>query len=162
MPILPRTSQVLPNIEERIPKYMIYIIFYRRSAPFLHWAAAPLLRWKSWNRSRAHNCSRRCRPPSTRVDPYGSRRIFGKFSAKVRSFSAVLAPIFASKYAFCSIFQNLPDYLAESFEIWQNFADFATFAKFSLEFSRKFNCWFFKPIFAKNLRLQRCKSKQIL
>ena len=56
---------------------------------------------------------------------------FGKISAKFRSFSAVSAPIFASKYAFCSIFQNLPDYLAEFFEIWQNlnFADFATFAK---------------------------------
>ena len=43
-----------------------------------------------------------------------------KNSAKCRSFSAVSAPIFASKYAFCSIFQNLPDYLAEFFEmIWQ-------------------------------------------
>ena len=64
---------------------------------------------------------------------------FGKFSAKVHSFSAVSAPIFASKYAFCSIFQSLPDYLAEFFEIWQNlnFADFATFAKFFAEFSRK-------------------------
>ena len=38
-----------------------------------------------------------------------------KFLAKFRSFSAVSAPIFASKYAFCSIFQNLPDYLAEMF-----------------------------------------------
>ena len=36
---------------------------------------------------------------------------FGKFSAEFRSFSAVSAPIFASKYAFGSIFQNLPDYL---------------------------------------------------
>ena len=33
-----------------------------------------------------------------------------------RSFSAVSAPIFATKYAFFSIFQNLPDYLAENFE----------------------------------------------
>ena len=40
-------------------------------------------------------------------------------SAKCCSFSAVSAPIFASKYAFCSILQNLPDYLAEIFEIWQ-------------------------------------------
>ena len=43
--------------------------------------------------------------------------IFGKISAKCCSFSAVSAPIFATKYAFCSIFQNLPDYLAEIFEI---------------------------------------------
>ena len=42
---------------------------------------------------------------------------FWQFFAKIRSFSAVSAPIFASQYAFCSIFQNLPDYLAEIFEI---------------------------------------------
>ena len=58
--------------------------------------------------------------------------------AKFRSFSAVSAPIFASKYAFCSIFQNLPGYLAAIFEIWQNFANFATFAKFLLNFHK--NC----------------------
>ena len=67
--------------------------------------------------------------------PYGDfrqtfarfRQIFGKF----RSFSAVSAPIFASSttYAFCSIFQNLPDYQAEILEIWQNFANVATIAK---------------------------------
>ena len=38
---------------------------------------------------------------------------FGKISAKFRSFSAVSKRNFASKYAFDSIFQNLPDYLAE-------------------------------------------------
>ena len=45
----------------------------------------------------------------------------GKISAKCRSFSAVSAPIFARKYAFCSIFQNLPDFLAEEerFESYQ-------------------------------------------
>ena len=62
--------------------------------------------------------------------------IFGKF----RSFSAVSAPIFASRYAFCSIFQNLPDYAADNFEKWQNFAHFATFANFLLKFHEKFNC----------------------
>ena len=64
--------------------------------------------------------------------------IFGEISAKCCSFSAVSAPIFASKCAFCSIFQNLPDYLAEIFEIWQNFANFATFAKILLNFHK--NC----------------------
>ena len=44
---------------------------------------------------------------------------------------------FARKYAFCSIFQNLPDYQAEIFEIWQNFGKFATFAIFFAEISRK-------------------------
>ena len=57
------------------------------------------------------------------------RASVGKISAKCCSFSAVSAPIFARKYAFCSIFQNLPDYLAEIVEIWQIFANFATLAK---------------------------------
>ena len=43
--------------------------------------------------------------------------------------------IFARKYAFCSIFQNLPDYQAEIFEIWQKIANFATFAKVLLNFN---------------------------
>ena len=66
--------------------------------------------------------------------PVGWLPIFGKFSAKCRSFSAVSAPIFASKYAFVSIFQNLQDYLAEIFEIRQTFADFPTFEKCLLKF----------------------------
>ena len=33
--------------------------------------------------------------------------------------------------------KNLPDYLSEIFESWQNFADFATFAKKIAEFSQK-------------------------
>jgi len=65
-------------------------------------------------------------------------RPIGKISAKFSSFSAVSAPIFAIKYAFCSIFQNLPDYQAENFEIRQNFAKFATFAKILLNFHK--NC----------------------
>ena len=59
-----------------------------------------------------------------------TRRVVASFwqiSAKCCSFSAVSAPIFARKYAFCSIFQNLPDYQAENFEILQNFANFAKF-----------------------------------
>ena len=53
------------------------------------------------------------------------------------SFSAVSKRNFATKYAFDSIFQNLPDYLAEFFEIWQNFANCGTFAFFVVEISRK-------------------------
>jgi hypothetical protein len=50
--------------------------------------------------------------------PMGARRAsVGKISAECCSFSAVSAPIFATKYAFCSIFQNLPDYQTEIFEI---------------------------------------------
>ena len=75
----------------------------------------------------------------------GVRGRIGKISAKCCSFSAVSAPIFARKYAFCSIFQDLPDFLAEIFLIWQNFANFAEVAKCLLIFYEK--CWFFKPIF---------------
>ena len=45
------------------------------------------------------------------------RASVGKISAKYCSFSAVSAPIFARKYTFCSIFQNLQDSQAEIFEI---------------------------------------------
>ena len=71
--------------------------------------------------------------------PVGEVPVFGKSSAKSCSLSAVSAPIFASEYAFCSIFQNIPDYPAECFEIWQNenFANFATFAKLLLNFHEK-------------------------
>ena len=72
-----------------------------------------------------------------------TRRPIGKISAKCCSFSAVSAPIFASKYAFCSIFQNLPDYLADNFEIWQTFAVLKHLQKIA-EFSRKL--LFFKLI----------------
>ena len=71
-------------------------------------------------------------PEQTRPAKIGAARSFGKFPARFRSFSAVSAAIFASKYmyAFWSIFQNLPDYPAEIFEIRQIFADFATLQKF--------------------------------
>ena len=71
-----------------------------------------------------------------RQGPYGAARSaprnfrnFWQMSAKFRSFSAVSAPIFASKYAFCCIFQNLPDYLQMQlkflkFQIWQKDANF--------------------------------------
>ena len=73
-----------------------------------------------------------------RPERSATRRPIGKISAKCCSFSAVSAPIFARKYAFCSIFQNLPDFLAKNFEIWQSFANFVTFAKILLNFHE--NC----------------------
>ena len=79
------------------------------------------------------------------ADTAANERFFKQKLTNFRSFSAVSAPIFASKYAFCSIFQILKDYLAEIFEIWKNRADFATFAKLLLNFHE--NCLFFKPIF---------------
>ena len=83
--------------------------------------------------------------------PRGQRASVGKISAKCCSFSAVSAPTFARKYAFCSIFQNLPDSQAEIFEILQKIANFATFAKFLLNFHE--NCCFFKPIFCENFEI---------
>ena len=60
-----------------------------------------------------------------------------------------------------AFFQNLPDYSAEIFEIWQFFANFVTFAKYLLKFSQKLLI-LHTDFFAKILRLQRCKSMQIL
>ena len=148
------------------PFFKTYSVFQRKHCEIACWAAnwaTPMLACAGG----AGFFFRRLRagfpPRSVRSETIGRGRqlpIWGRFSAKFRSFSAVSKRNFASKYAFDSIFQNLSDYLAEFFEIWQNFADFSTFAFFFLNFHK--NCWFFKPIFVKILRLQRCKSMQIL
>ena len=69
-------------------------------------------------------------PAKERLEVRNSRQrvvvSFGKISAKFRSFSAVSKRNFASKYAFDSIFQNLPDYLAEILKFGNFFANFAT------------------------------------
>ena len=68
-----------------------------------------------------------------------ARPVFGKISAKCCSFSAVSAPIFARKYAFCSIFQNLPDFQAEILkfdkflQILRNLQFFFRFQRFQLD-----------------------------
>ena len=57
-------------------------------------------------------------PPHVVFIPFWRQRAsVGKISAKCCSFSAVSAPIFARKYAFCSILQNLPDSQADIFKI---------------------------------------------
>ena len=75
-----------------------------------------------------------------------------KISAKWCSFSAVSAPIFARKYAFCRNFQNLQDYLADNLANFANFSfcnicknfefKFAEFSQnllnFQTDFLRKF------------------------
>ena len=69
---------------------------------------------------------RRGRPPQGGPEGGGTARAaaprwpIGNISAKFSSIWAVSAPIFARKYAFCSIFQNLQDYLADFFENSQN------------------------------------------
>ena len=97
-------------------------------------------------RGRARGAAARRRGPrGGSAPPWGSCKFFGKCSARCRSFSAVSAPIFARKYAFCSIFQNLPDYLAEFFLNLASFANFATFANILLNFHK--NCSFFQNDF---------------
>merc|ERR1719387_476251 len=89
--------------------------------------------------------------------------VFGKNSAKCCSFSAVSAPIFARKYAFCSIFQNLPDYLAAIFEIWQKFnknCKFCNICNIFAEFSQKL--LIFKPIFCENFEIAVVQKYAIL
>ena len=51
---------------------------------------------------------------------------------------------FLQENTFCNIFQNLPDYAVDFFEIWQTFAKFLTFTQFLLNFHE--NCRFSKPI----------------
>ena len=113
VPIQPKTSNILPKICQPT----------RRSRG-RRCLSTP------WRRARGG--------PGARPRRGGQRASVGKISAKCCSFSAVSAPIFARKYAFCSIFQNLPDFLAENFESWRIFANFATFAKCLLNFHR--NC----------------------
>ena len=60
-----------------------------------------------------------------------------RFAAFFKTLAFFGPPTGAYKYAFCSIFQNLPDYQADIFETWQDFANFATFAIFFAEFSQK-------------------------
>ena len=76
-----------------------------------------------------------------------TRRVVANFwqiSAKCCLFSAVSAPIFASKYAFCSIFQNLPDSQAE-FLKFDKICKFYDICKNFAEFSRKL--LFFQTVF---------------
>ena len=64
------------------------------------------------------------------------RASVGKISAKRCSFSAVSAPIFASKYAFDSIFQNLPDSQAD-FLKFDKILQILRHLQFFAEISRK-------------------------
>ena len=94
-----------------------------------------------------------------------TRRPIGKISAKCCSFSAVSAPIFARKYAFVSIFQNLPDFQAEIFEIWQilQISRHNDLQNFFAAFSR--NSLIFQTVFFFLLEFWDCsgaKSMQIL
>ena len=62
---------------------------------------------------------------SVGVVEFGQRQ--GQRTAGGRSRAGHLLQVdICSICAFFSIFQILPDYLAEIFEIWQNFANFAT------------------------------------
>ena len=64
---------------------------------------------------------------------------FWKLLAKFRSFSAVSAPIFASKEAFFSIFWDLQDYLAEFSKIRQHLVTGSRFCNLVTDFLLK--CW---------------------
>ena len=102
--IQPRTSppKICKFLFKKLPNLLILPTLTGRDA---RRAPPPPAGGGPWGRSR----SPWCRSCPTR----SARRVianFGKFSAKCRSFSAVSAPIFASKYAFYSIFQHLQDY----------------------------------------------------
>ena len=96
LPRRPGPRRRLRRVEVDVP---LLPLLRRRGLPALALGGAAV-----WSRKAVCPCARA--PPD-----------FGKISANVRSFSAVSAPIVASKYAFYRIVQNLPDYLAEMFEI---------------------------------------------
>ena len=106
----------------------------------------------------------RCRPPSWQSSQAGAARwpriALGRMQTRTRrvvagfwqNFSKMLLVFgcigadLCKKIRVLQHFSNLPDYLAENFEIWQHFVDFATFATFATfanfllnfhEFSRK-------------------------
>ena len=100
------------------------------------------LRWIfPWRPTRStRRASGRLRRPRVTRRPGragGQRASVGKISAKRCSFSAVSAPIFASKCAFCSIFQNLPDSQADFVFQFGKFCNFSDICKFCAEFSQK-------------------------
>ena len=107
VPIQPKTSNVLPNM--KVTASMAVLLGF----------------WKDWPPMKTPCSSSATDAQANLGDLYAESGqtfsdIFGKISAKCCSFSAVSAPIFARKYAFCSIFQNLPDYQAEIFEFCHN------------------------------------------
>ena len=88
----------------------------------------------------------------------GTRPIFSKnafltkptkdfFGAPTKTLAFFGPPTGAYKYAFCSIFQNLPDSQAEIFEKKQISQNLHFFLKFHE------NCCFFKPIFCENFEI---------
>ena len=74
------------------------------------------------------------------VGPRRTRRVVANFWKNFARFRLYRRRSLQVSTRFFSIFQNLPDYLAEIFEIWQNlnFANFETFAKLLLNFHE--NC----------------------
>ena len=83
------------------------------------------------------NCPRHRRVSTASAAWRGAAMAFkflAKFRQDVARFRLYRLRFFASKYAFCSIFQKLPDYLAEFFEIGrilQIFQHLHFFANFS-------------------------------
>ena len=77
-----------------------------------------------------------------------SRRVVASFWQNFGKMLFVFGCIgtdFCKKICVLQHFQNLPDDQAEIFEIWQDFANFATIAECLLNFHK--NCRFLKPIF---------------
>ena len=97
------TTENEQHFAENLPKIGNY--------PTIRTSTSYLRRCGAQCRARSRSAARCCDAPRRRRQ----RASVGKISAKCCSFSAVSAPIFARKYAFCSIFQNLPNYLTEFF-----------------------------------------------
>ena len=79
---------------------------------------------------------------------------------KLQTSMSLASQLCNPEYAFCSVCQNLPDYLAEIFEIWQNLN--LNFCKFLILRHLKKCCWIFKKIQLDNLvDFEKCCKTRI-
>ena len=89
------------------------------------------------------------------------RRLATTLHSFLGSFSSVSKRNFASKYAFCSIFQNLQNYLADFWKFYKILQTFAKNCKILTNFPDlcKKRCWFFAKI--ADFLQKKCKNLKI-
>ena len=87
--------------------------------------------------------------PTQRASNQSFRRLATTHHSFLGSFSSVSKRNFASKYAFCSIFQNLQNFLAE---FWKKLQNFAKFRKIPQNFAIFWKISGFLPKIAEFLR----------
>ena len=119
----------------------------------------PPSRWRS---RQSYACGRR-RPPPMTLRRW-TRRVVANFwqnFARFRLYRRRSLQENTRFSAFFKIYQIIQLKFLKFGNILQILQHLQNFAEF-YNFYKNFNCWFFKPIFAKMLSLERCKSVHIL